>query len=109
MKIAAFIVIFIGALITLLGAYFKWDWMFKTRKSKAYVEGTHFEQDQIFYGVIGIVLFIIALIVILVPQVSQTLAGKLDVMTIIKVEDDGSRLRALKWLERSRWSISYGS
>jgi hypothetical protein len=89
MNIVFFALFLIIGLVLLLGALFKWDWLFRTRKSHLLVEGTRFEQGQVLYGVIGIIMIVISLIIVLVPQVSQTITGKPDAMAILKVEDDG--------------------
>jgi hypothetical protein len=89
MEIAIIVLFLVSGLVLLLGAIFKWDWLFKSRKSRTIVDGTNFEQGQILYGVIGIILIIISLIIVIVPQVGETLTGKPDAMAILKVEADG--------------------
>jgi hypothetical protein len=89
MKIAFFALFLLAGIVLLAGAWIKWGLLFRSRKANALVEGTHFVQGQIFYGVFGIVLIIISLIIVLVPQVGQTLTGKPDAMAILKVEADG--------------------
>jgi hypothetical protein len=89
MKIVIGLVFLLGGLVCLLGAVFHWDWLFRSRRSRLLVESIHMEQGKVTYGVIGIVLILIALIVMLVPQVSQTLTGRPDATAILTVEADG--------------------
>jgi hypothetical protein len=63
--------------------------LFRTRKARSLVEGTHFEQGQILYGVIGIILVILALVTILVPEAGETLSGRPDATVFLTVEADG--------------------
>ena len=89
MNIAFFIAFLVVGLILLLGVVFKWDWLFRTRKARSLVEGTHFEQGQILYGVIGIILVILALVTILVPEAGESLSGRPDATVFLSVEADG--------------------
>ena len=89
MKIAIILLFLVAGLALLLGAVFKWGWMLRSRRSRLLVERYGIEQGRIFYGVFGVILIVIALIVMLVPEVGQTLAGKPDAMAILKVEADG--------------------
>jgi hypothetical protein len=89
LKVAISLLFLVPGLVLLLGAIFKWGWMMRSRRSRFIVEKLGIEQGRVVYGVIGTVAIIIALIVMLTPRVDQTLAGKPDVMTILKVEADG--------------------
>ncbi len=89
MKVAFFVLFLLVGLALLLGAVFKWEYLFKSRKVRALVEGTHLEYGQILYGVIGIVLIILALVTILVPEAGETLSGRPDATVFLSVEPDG--------------------
>lgn len=89
MKIVIFAILLLIGLVLLLGAFLKWDWMFKSRRSRYMVDSMHLEQGQVIYGGIGIVLVIIALLVILLPQASQRLIEKPDASAMLSVESDG--------------------
>jgi len=89
MKTVVIAILLLGGLVSLLGAVLKWDWMFKSRRSRAVVESLHLEQGRVVYGGIGILLVIVALVLILFPQVSQPFTGKPDALAILSVESDG--------------------
>jgi hypothetical protein len=89
MKIVIGIVFLLAGIVLLLGAVYRWDWMLRSRRSRFMVERLGIEQGRVTYSAIGIVLIIIALLVMLVPQVSQTLTGRPDATAILSVEADG--------------------
>jgi len=89
LNIAFFIVFLLVGLVLLLGAVLKWEILFRSRKARSLVEGTHFEQGQILYGVIGIILVILALVTILAPEARETISGRPDATVFLSVEADG--------------------
>jgi len=89
MKIAFFILFLLAGSVLILGAVFKWDWLFRSRKTQMLVQGTHFEQGQILYGVMGIILVILSLVTTLIPQAGEIIAGRPDATVFLTVEADG--------------------
>ncbi|MGA9398057.1 MAG: immunity 17 family protein, partial [Anaerolineaceae bacterium] len=89
MKTFVIVIMILGGLVLLIGAVLKWEWMLRTRRSRDIVQKLGIERGRIIYGVIGGLLGIVALALILFPQVSQPFTGKPDALAILSVEPDG--------------------
>lgn len=60
MENVLYILLFIGGLITLLGAILNWTWIFKSKRSKSIVSTLGLSGARFFYGIVGLALMILS-------------------------------------------------
>lgn len=58
MENVLYALLFIGGLITFLGAVLNWTWMYRSRRSKSIVTTLGLTGARIIYGLIGLVLMV---------------------------------------------------
>ena len=51
-----YLLVFLGGLITLVGAILNWEGMYKSRRAKGIVSALGLQGARIFYGVVGVFL-----------------------------------------------------
>jgi hypothetical protein len=60
-----YVLIFIGGLITFLGAILNWTWIYRSRRSKSIVSTLGLSGARIFYAIVGLALMIISVLSIM--------------------------------------------
>jgi hypothetical protein len=58
MEDVLFVLLFMGGLVTFLGAVLNWTWMYRSRRSKAMVTTLGLTGARILYGIIGLVIMV---------------------------------------------------
>ena len=57
-----YVLLFIGGLITLLGAILNWTWIYKSRRSKSIVSTFGLLGARIIYSIVGLALMILSVL-----------------------------------------------
>ena len=57
-----YVLLFIGGLITLLGAILNWTWIFRSRRSKSIVSTFGLSGARIIYGIVGLALMVLSVL-----------------------------------------------
>ena len=62
MDTVLYVLLFIGGLITLLGAILNWTWIYKSRRSKSIVSTFGLSGARIIYSIIGLAIMILSVL-----------------------------------------------
>ena len=57
-----YVLLFIGGLITLLGAILNWTWIYRSKRSKSIVKSFGLTGARIIYGIIGFALMVLSVL-----------------------------------------------
>ncbi|GEM_PF-4957064 len=111
MNIVIIVILLLAGIIILFGSIFNWDWMFRSSLARNLIQATGVDKAKIIYGVVGMLLLVLAATLILVPQFNAPLQGKPNATIILKVGSDGctvTRTDAVgpTSLEHFQWVVS---